>query len=1226
MKLLSALTLVLALGAGSAQGQEKTKTAYMVADAHLDTQWNWDVQATIKQHIWNTMVQNFMLFRQYPDYVFNFEGGIKYAWMKEYYPLQYEQVKKYVSEGRWHITGSSWDANEVIICSPESWMRNILLGQTFYRQEFGKECIDVFLPDCFGFPYTQPTLMAHCGLVGFSSQKLMWRTKPFYEGNKRYPFSVGLWEGIDGSKVMMVHGFDYAKRWPDEDLSRSEELIREIGESPLNIAYRYYGTGDIGGSPNIPSVRAVEKGIKSDGPVKIISATSDQLYKDLAPLKAAQLEGRPDARRLPEFKGELTMDLHGNGCYTSQAAMKLYNRQNEHLGDAAERSAVIADWLGACKYPVSQMTDTWRRVIWHQFHDDLTGTSIPRAYEFSWNDELISLKQFADVVTTSVSGIASRMNTQVSGTPLVVYNAEAFPVKTLVGIDATGGMTIAGPDGKKVPSQYLADKGMVVFEASLPSTGMAVYSMTGAAKTASKSQPGSQIENKRYRLRVDEYGDIESLYDKEAQRELVASGQRIRLVVFDDCYSPAWPAWEIQKATLDKAPKAIHDGVSCQVTTGSVCNTLTITKRYGETEIRQDIRLYHGDLAHRIDFETDVDWHSTNALLKAEFPLSVSNAEATYDLGLGSVKRGNNRDNQFEVYSHEWTDLTDRSGSYGVTILNNARYGWDKPNDNTLRHSLVYTPRTGNGYSYQAQQDMGRHVFTYSLIGHQGQLDEPEAVRQAAILNSPAKAFSAEKHKGDLGRVFSFVASDNDNVLIRALKRAETTDEYVVRVYETSGKQQQTAHLSFASDIVQAAEADGTEKTKGGATFSGRQLDVTINPYGVRTYKVKLADPAVKSQPSAADAQPLSLPFDSECFTFNEMREAANFEGGYSYAAELLPDDGLDVGGIHFQFGEKDALNGVTCKGQQLELPAGQYRHLYLLAASRQGDRSATFTFNSKKNAQLSNLKSQLSARALLACYQRDARTLNSQIKTVPSYTGFIGQWGHDGHTQGYLKDARLAYVGTHRHSATDDEAYEFTYMFMLKLDIPRDATSVQLPDDGQIVVFAATLANDDESLTPVSRLFETSLKGGGQAGLEAAEPELPSVLRGAKIIAVTGECNIRELAPNLTDGDATTKWCDVTQAPNYVVFDLGEQKTVSHWKLLNAGSETTSYITRTCLLQGRNSEGEEWQTLDMIDNNRSNEVSRSFAAKSVRYLRLFVVSPTQQGAGATRIYELEVY
>ncbi len=51
----------------SAQAQTQEKKVYLVADAHLDTQWNWDVQATIRSHIWNTMVQNFMLFRQYPD-------------------------------------------------------------------------------------------------------------------------------------------------------------------------------------------------------------------------------------------------------------------------------------------------------------------------------------------------------------------------------------------------------------------------------------------------------------------------------------------------------------------------------------------------------------------------------------------------------------------------------------------------------------------------------------------------------------------------------------------------------------------------------------------------------------------------------------------------------------------------------------------------------------------------------------------------------------------------------------------------------------------------------------------------------------------------------------------------------------------------------------------------------------------------------------------------------
>ena len=80
-----------------------------------------------------------------------------------------------------------------------------------------------------------------------------------------------------------------------------------------------------------------------------------------------------------------------------------------------------------------------------------------------------------------------------------------------------------------------------------------------------------------------------------------------------------------------------------------------------------------------------MDWRSLNALLKVQFPLTVSNEKATYDIGLGSVERGNNRENSYEVYSHEWTDLTDRSGNYGVTVLNDSKYGWDKPDDNTIR-------------------------------------------------------------------------------------------------------------------------------------------------------------------------------------------------------------------------------------------------------------------------------------------------------------------------------------------------------------------------------------------------------------------------------------------------------------------------------------------------------------------------------------------------------------
>lgn len=444
-----AVALALALAGGSYAQDDTAKKkvkAYMVSDAHLDTQWNWDIQTTINEYVWNTISQNLFLLKKYPEYVFNFEGGVKYAWMKEYYPEQYEEMKKFIEEGRWHIAGSSWEASDVLVPSVEASIRNIMLGQTYYRQEFGKEGTDIFLPDCFGFGWTLPTIAAHCGLIGFSSQKLDWRNHPFY-GKSKHPFTIGLWKGIDGKQVMLAHGYDYGRKWNNEDLSKNKDLEKLAQRTPLNTVYRYYGTGDIGGSPTLGSVRSVEQGIKGDGPVEVISATSDQLFKDYLPFN-----NHPE---LPVFDGELLMDVHGTGCYTSQAAMKLYNRQNEQLGDAAERAAVAAEWLGTASYPQHTLTEAWKRFIFHQFHDDLTGTSIPRAYEFSWNDELISLKQFSQVLTSSVNAIAGQMDTRVKGTPVVLYNANAFPVSDLTEIileqpKTPKGFTVYNAQGKKV--------------------------------------------------------------------------------------------------------------------------------------------------------------------------------------------------------------------------------------------------------------------------------------------------------------------------------------------------------------------------------------------------------------------------------------------------------------------------------------------------------------------------------------------------------------------------------------------------------------------------------------------------------------------------------------------------------------------------------------------------------------------------------------------------------
>lgn len=1197
---LAAALLLVANGGVLAQSETSNKPkAYLVSDAHLDTQWNWDIQTTIKEYVWNTISQNLFLLKKYPNYVFNFEGGVKYAWMKEYYPREYQEVKKYIKEGRWHVTGTSWDATDAIVPSIESAIRNILLGQEYYRNEFGVESTDIFLPDCFGFGWTLPTVAKHCGLIGFSSQKLGWRNNPFH-GDKKFPYTVGLWKGVDGSTIMMAHGFNYGQRFLLEDLTHNDMLQRRVKESPLNVVYHYYGTGDIGGSPTLNSVDAVERSLKGQGPLQIISATSDQLYNDYLPY-----ENHPE---LPMYDGELLMDVHGTGCYTSQAAMKFYNRQNELLGDASERSSVAADLLGLVDYPSQSLTESWRRFIFHQFHDDLTGTSIPRAYEFSWNDELLSLKQFSNILTTSVSAVSEQMDTRVKGVPVVLYNAlgyEATDVVELVMKSAKCPSKVAvyNEQGKEVASQivsYTDGRVHILAEATVPANGYAVYDvrLSGSGKVGQRTLAVHEVENSVYKIVLDAQGDVTSIFDKKSNKELIKDGKAIRLALFTENESLEWPAWEIMKKTVDATPISITDGVKMTLAeNGSLRKTLCVEKQYGDSKFRQYIRLYEGELADRIDFYNEVNWQTTNALLKAEFPLNLDNEKATYNLGIGSVQRGNNTKTAYEVYSHYWADLTDKSNEYGVSVLNDSKYGWDKPDNHTLRLTLLHTPKTRRNYAYQDHQDFGYHTFTYSLVGHAGVLKNEQANQKADVLNQRIKAFATVKHSGKLGKSFSLASSDNMNVSIKALKMAESSDDYIVRVYETGGKTKQNANITFAADIVAAVEADGTEKTIGKTDFDGKQLKVSIQPNSIKTYKVKLA----KESKKPLKYEQMALALDKKCFSWNQFAGDANFESGYAYAAELVPSE-LTVNRIPFRLENEQLMNGMKCEGDTLTLPIGHtYNRLYILAASATAEKSIKCTFRIGKN---------------------------SQEFKVPSYTGFIGQWGHTGHTKGYMYDTEVAYVGTHRHSSVGDHPYEFTYMFKYGIDIPAKATEIILPNNPDVVLFAATLVKEDYPMTEaVSALFGNANEHQSEEVVEEAVLK-ENLLKEKHIVAWSGFTRHDERPALMLDGKEDTKWCDISSVPSFVEFDLGKETEISSWKMVNAASENLSYVTCSLLLQARNDQGEEWRTIDYVTGNRKNIINKEIGKiEKVRYLRLFVVQPVQAANGKdTRIYEFAVF
>src|SRR5882762_7905520 len=269
-------------------------TLYVVGYAHLDTEWRWEYPQVIQEYLTKTMRNNFDLFEKYPHYIFNFTGANRYRLMKEYYPADFARLKQYVAAGRWFPGGSSMEEGDVNSPNAESVIRQILYGNNWFRKEFGVASDEYMLPDCFGFPASLPSILAHAGIKGFSTQKLSsgWQPAPHVGGPDSpektpvgIPFNVGIWEGPDGKTVIaalnpLSYGsqvtYDISKApppppAPDSSLSAQQNQTRSRGQEDWSqriqtngnltgifADYHYVGTGDVGGSPNESSVRLME--------------------------------------------------------------------------------------------------------------------------------------------------------------------------------------------------------------------------------------------------------------------------------------------------------------------------------------------------------------------------------------------------------------------------------------------------------------------------------------------------------------------------------------------------------------------------------------------------------------------------------------------------------------------------------------------------------------------------------------------------------------------------------------------------------------------------------------------------------------------------------------------------------------------------------------------------------------------------------------------------------
>jgi alpha-mannosidase len=1172
---LTSLVCLILLGAAGAQTPEKPDlkkqpTLYVVGYAHLDTEWRWEYPQVINEYIRKTMEDNFTLFEKYPHYVFNFSGANRYRFMKEYFPADFEKVKKYVDSGRWFPAGSSMEEGDVNAPSAETIIRQILYGNDWFRKEFGKASAEYMLPDCFGFPSSLPTILAHSGVKGFSTQKLVWGSSANAGGPESRektpegtPFNVGVWVGPDGESVLAgLNPGDYSagietdlsrplpsmpsdatfeegqkrlqalrqkleqadqsgqppdqkdvqdftnlrnqqkaltKVQQDHDLDRYQHdwaaRVEQNGKvSGVFTDYHYYGTGDIGGTPDEESVKRLEaivtKGnanlppegqlfregrphpqwpaIKvGGGPVHVISANAEQMFLDITP---------PEAAGLPRYTGEMELTNHSAGSLTSQAYQKRWLRKEELLAAAAETSSIAAEWLGARPYPLPRLNDAWTLVMGGHFHDIAAGTATPKAYEFAWNDDVIAMNQFAGVFRNATEAVAAALNTETKGVPLVVFNSLNVAREDIVeaSVNFPGGMPqtvhVSASDGKEVPAQI--SNGKVLFAAKVPSVGYAVYDVqpgAGAAAASELQASENSIENQYYRVKLNAGGDVASIFDKAIGKELLAAPARLA-ISYDN--PEQWPAWNMDWDQEQAEPKAYVGGPARIriAEDGSVRVALEVSREAAGSKFVQTIRLSAGDAGKRVEFANAIDWNTKESNLKATFPLAASNQMATYNWDIGTIERLTAQPKKFEVPSHQWIDLTDMRGEFGATVLTDCKNGSDKPNDNTIRLTLIRTPGTRGGYADQGTQDIGHHDFIYGIAGHAGDWRHAETDWQGQRLNDPLIAFQTSRHAGALGREFSFLKVSNPRIRVLALKKAEQGDEVIVRLVELDGKPQPNVRVQFASPITAAREVNGQEQPVGAATLTAGALTTSFTAYQPRTFVVKLAGPTTRV--AGVHSAPVPLSYDLVAASNDGTQSGAGFDGkGNAIPAEMLPAE-ITFNDVQFHLApaKSGAPNAVVAKGQSIDLPAGRYNRVYILAASAEGDQKATFAVGSAKVE------------------------LNIQ-----DWGGFIGQWDdrqwigkdvpvpgqptrteHDDYAEmtgikpGYIKRTDLAWYCSHHHNAAGENVpYAYSYLFAYPIDLQDDAKTITLPDNDKIRVLAISVADENPEVKPAQPLYD---------------------------------------------------------------------------------------------------------------------------------------------------------
>jgi alpha-mannosidase len=843
-------------------------TCHFLGHSHLDAAWLWTFSETIEV-FHDTCETILKLMEKYPDFCFCQSSAQYYKWLQENYSETFEKVRKKVKEERWEIVGGTWVESDGNMLSGESFVRQFLYGKRYFKEKFDVDVNIAWMPDSFGYAWTLPQIMKKSGMKTFLTQKMGWNDTTVF------PHYFFRWMAPDGSSIF-AHQTVGTYDEPATETRIHDQMKSLNRRQQLDDLLLLFGTGDHGGGVTEDMIKRALEFVRGTKPIKGMFSTSKEYF--------AIVTKKVEEEKVPQINDELYFEFH-RGTYTTQAKVKKNNRRAEYLLETAEKLSTLARKYGY-EYPSEELKEAWEKLLLNQFHDVLSGSSIPEVYKDSERYFESIFDTANSIISKSLKTIAAKIDTAGEGKSLLVFNPLSWQRNDIVEValeELGDDFEIFDDQGRTVLSQLTEEDRKVVFVAEdVPPVGYKEYRVKQTHRRRSHSQASLsseeteemiKLENEFFVVKVDKAtGSVKSVFDKSNRKEVFegygnqiqvfedssVSGRRCVMYPVDAAVFDAWEVYIYQQREGVKCTE-LKDPVDVKLIEKGPVRVRVLVKYNYFQEGRPDSIFVQEIILHSkiplVEFKLHVDWHTKHRLAKVAFPLSVHSDFTTYEAPYGFITRRNPLSPnatlaeraKYEVPGQKWIDHSNADGSYGVSLLNDCKYGFDTINDTirmTLLRSAGYPIELRAAFGLPVDKaamaeltDQGEHHIAYALYPHRSDFREALTVRKAYEFNYPLVPIIEPSHKGELPKVSSFVSVLPEDIILTVIKKAEDSDDTLLRLYETSGKDTKVT-IRVAETLKGAKETDLLENETLEIPVKDRTIEVPISKHEIKTLKI----------------------------------------------------------------------------------------------------------------------------------------------------------------------------------------------------------------------------------------------------------------------------------------------------------------------------------------------------------------------------------------------------